>query len=405
MEEAVKVALIRKPSIHAFAYSVKDFERQRKATLSTFLPNVTLSESFHTTGNASKIKDSFGVSVSQTIFDLARRDYYRLYSSLVSLAKHKKASHEDTIRLATETAYLNSWLLQQKLFSVILQYISAKETFKASKNSYKQNLLNKNDWLKAKESFAAQLAIVNSYKDEIAQAEKDLEYYTGIELKLLPNKKAVTPTKLTWNHDQKIKINSFDYYYKKALRNRKDLKEKQDTIDSEAHKSQYYTKQYIPSVSLFGSLSRNTLRQGRVSHIKDAGVRISWNVFDGLSNYFNKSAADARKMQAILEKNDLIAQIKLEIQKAYTTLQKELRNLVAQKVSYKRSKNEFILKKEEFGTGLISKVDFHEAKFSYESAHHSLKTQTSVTALKKQELLFASGYGAGITLHKGATSY
>lgn len=94
----------------------------------------------------------------------------------------------------------------------------------------------------------------------------------------------------------------------------------------------------------------------------------------------------------MMEKADLVNKIKLDIQTAYSILQKEIKNFGAQTISYNQAKNEFTLKKQQFDAGLISKVDFETAKYSFENARHYWLTQAATTALKKQELLFNCGY-------------
>lgn len=392
LEKSVKSALAKKPSVHAYQQNIQDAKRQRKATLSSYLPNVSLTEKIYNTKSASGVRSSFGISYSQKVIDLAQQSYFNIYTALLSLARHKKQSHEDTTRLNAETTFFDSWLLQQKLPLIMLEYKAAKANFETSKNQYKNNLLDKNDWLTARATFDSELATVNSFKDDIAEAEKKIEYYIGKEITLLPGGKN-DPTKLSWAPTNKMKIKPLDEYYKLGLKHRKDLKEKQDTIDSEAHKSQYYLKQYIPNVSLFGTATKYTYRNANSGGFKkDAGIQFSWSVFDGLSNYFNKSAADARKLKTIFEKSDLRKQIKLEIQTAYTTLQKETKNLEAQTTSYTQAKNEFELRKKEFYAGLISRVEFETANYTYETARHTWLTQAAATALSKQSLLFACGY-------------
>ena len=414
MKEAVNLALQKKPSIHAYQYNIKNYKQQQKSSLSTYLPNVTLSESLYNTRNTSQIKSSFGLQASQTILNLSQMDNYKLHGTDVRSAKHQKESHKDVITLATQTTFLSAWLLQQKLPLILLHYNSAKETFAQSKNQYKNNLLDRNDWLKAKSTYASALATVNSYRGEVDEAQKALEYYTGSSLLLVPAKVVPTkvvpakvePTVLTWDqhgrthsgqnyYGEKTKetnLKPFNYYYNLARSNRKDLKIKQVAIESESLTSQYYAKKYIPSISLFGSATKSTLRAGNSSWSKDAGLRLSWNVFDGLSNYFNKSAADARKMKIVLEKQDLTNQVKKEVQTAHTALSTEIKNLIAQKVSYKQSKNEFNLKKQELNIGIISNVDFQTATYTYENAQHTWLNQVASTQLKEYELLYSCGY-------------
>jgi len=394
IEKAVSEALTKKPSIHAYTYAIKGYERTRKTTLSSYLPNISLSETFYNSKNTSFLKRSFAIQAKQTLINLATRDNYRMATATVSSAHHQKESHKDAIRLATETAFLNSWLLQQKINLIVLLYQSTKDEFEKAKTEHTVNLLNKNDWLKSNATYSQNLAAVNSYRDDAAQAEETLNYYTGDSVSLVPSnlKDAPPLIKLTWDPHQTITAKKLSYYYQKALDNRKDIKIKQDEIDLEAYTSQYYAKQYVPTVSTFVDASKNTVRQGNSTWSKSAGISVGWNVFDGLSNYFNKSAADARKMKTVLEKNDLIRKVKLEVQQAHSALQKEIKNLTSQNVSYAQSENEYLLRKQEFDAGLISKVTFQTAQYTYENARFAWLNQVATTTLKHYELLYTCGY-------------
>ncbi|MCK4517607.1 TolC family protein [Candidatus Babeliales bacterium] len=391
MQQAIKEALKRKPSIQAHQYAITDYKRQQQATLSPYLPNISLSEKFYNTSNSSSTKSAFGLQASQTILSLSQQSYHKLYGSYVSSARHSKESHIDEIRLATETAFLNAWLSQQKIKLIIKRYDSSKKTFVQVKKQHNLGLLDKNNWLKSQATHASNLATVNSYKQELAQTEKTLEYYTGLTLRLLPTHGNLQ-TKLIWEPEKKINLDNFKAYFDKALKNRKDLKIKQDTINSERYSSQYYANQYIPSVSLFGSATKYTSRVASSSTSKEAGLQLSWNVFDGLSNYFHKQAAGARKMKAVLEKSDAVIKIKSEVQTAYTALDAQQRTLSAQTISHEQSKNEFDLKKQQESIGLISSVDLETAKYSWQNSHYTWLSSAASTALKTQELAYACGY-------------
>ena len=68
MENAVVMAMKRKPSIKAFDYDIKNFKKQRKGTLSDFIPNVSLSETFYNAKNtiddSLTRKSAFGISIN-----------------------------------------------------------------------------------------------------------------------------------------------------------------------------------------------------------------------------------------------------------------------------------------------------------------------------------------------------
>jgi outer membrane protein TolC len=397
IEQVVAQALTKKPSVHAFHHAIKSLERQRKGTLSTFLPNVSLSETFYNNNNTSAIKSSFGLSASQTVINLAKVNHYRMFSASVSGAKHDKEAHKDTIRLAAESAFLSAWLLQQKLNLILLLFNSSVETFGKSKKQFELNLTDKNDWLKSKTTHAGNLVTVNNYHDDIADSEKLLEFYIQSKIALLLprrelSEKTFFPTGLFWNPHQKIEPEPFVSYYKQALKNRKDLKSKQEAINLQAETSQYYAKQYIPSVSVFADVSKNTSRIGNSYTSKSAGLKISWSAFDGLTNYFNKSSADAEKMKAILEKGDLANQIKLEVQQAYSALRKELDSLEKEKISFNQATNEFDLKKQQLKAGLIDSVAFQTAKYNYENSRLTWLSQAVTASIKERELQKTCGY-------------
>lgn len=395
INKAVKQALKRKPSVHAFEYNIKSARSEQKEKLSTYLPHVSISEGFYNSNYSSNIKSTFKVSASQTVLNPAQQDYYKVFTSKLALARHQKESHKDDIRLATEGAFLNGWLLQQKLDFIILLYNSTKENFAKAENQYKLKLLNKNDWLKAKTTYSAGLTTVSTYQDDIADAERTLEYYTGGTLGLLPRKGKKTDRKLTrldWRPSAYINLKPLSYYYAQGKINRKDLKAKQAEIDTQKHTGDYYAKQYAPVFKVFANATKSRIRGSKGTLSKEGGLQVSWNIFDGLSSYFNSNAAHSRKTKGILEKSDLLAQVKLEIQQAYSSLQKEIKTFETEKISFNQAKNEFKLRSKEFKLGIISDTDFETAKYTYESARFSWLSQQMKTGLKKLELLRACGY-------------
>ena len=390
LDGAVKEALSRKPSVLAYRYSVEDYRNQQIATLSSYMPNVSASETAYVTAGT---RNSIGIEYSQTIFDVPKINSYKKAGVNVAYQRHQKEYHEDNVRLSTETVFLSSWLLQNKQDLISSLNKSTNDTFEYDKNRELVGLISKDDWLKAKYSYSNNISAVKSFQDDLREYEKTLEYYVGLSLALVYNENIVgTFTKLDWDYERKFVLNSFQNYYEKALRNRKDLKSKKDLIDIERYNSAYYLSQHLPTASVFGSAVRSNVSSSGSSTAESAGIKFSLSIFDGFSRYFNKSAADAKKMQAILNRNDIIQQIKYEVQKAHSAYEKELNTLEAQRDSFEQSKNEFKLKKLKYEIGTISKVDFEIAKYNWENAFHAWITQVAVTAQKERELLYYCGY-------------
>lgn len=402
LDQAVREALIKKPSIHAFSYNVKNYTQQKKGVIAGFFPSVSASGTFYNTNNSSSAQDAFSVQVNQTIFNLSKVSEYRVLRAQEAAAKHEKEKHMDDIRFATETAFLNSWLLQQQLKLIVLLFSSSKENFEQADHQHKLNLLDKNDFLKAKATYSSSLSTVNAYEHNLSEAEKSIEYYIQTPISLLVPKKdflktngmteltSFFPTTLEWNHSKKITVEPFDNYYQKALQNRKDLKAKDRIIESKSATKNLYLASYVPSVGISGSATKTHFRPTGSSYSKEGKISASWSF--GLPNALKYRAANADKMKSVLEKQDLEKQIKLEVQTAYSSLQKEINNLKAQTVSYQQAKNEFDLKQQENQSGLISPVAFQTAKYTYENARIAWLNQIVTTTLKERELQKVCGY-------------
>lgn len=398
IEQAIQYAYKNNPSIHAYEFNIKNYEKQQKSKLSSYIPNVTLSETLYDTQTKSGIQSSAAMQASQTILNFSKMDDYKKAGKTVVSARYQKEMHKNEIRFAIESAFINGWLLQQKSNLIDKLYFSTKETFQAKKHAHELNLLNKNDWLKEAAAYSTNLATVITYQDDINKAEKELAYYTGLQNIILYKKQSTNNNpilKLKLKPMQNFTPHPIEKYIADAIANRNDIKIQQKEIEKEHLESSYYAKQYLPKLSVFGNVSKNTMRTGNSYYSSDAGIKVSWNVFDGLSNYFYKSAADARKTKASLNKEDVIAKVKLEIEQAYSNFRKEINSLDAQRISYYQSYNEFKLEKQRSKLGIISKVDFQTAQLSWEEAKYKWVTQVTNTMIKQKILDYTCGYPKG----------
>lgn len=396
LSQAVKSAILHKPTIQAFQYAVEGYRKQQKAILSPYIPNISLTETIYDSRNSSAYKSAFGVNATQKLIDLSSMDSYKKAGKIAESGIHRTKQHQNTVRLATETAFYSAWLSQHKAPTMNYLFNSSLSTFAKAKHSENLERLNKNDWLIANVSYAGSLTSIKNYQEELNDAEKTLGYYTQMPLILGPMKKQKTITKLKWNPDRTFSLRPIKHYQKLARNHNESIKLKQTEVDTETYNSSYYAKQYLPTFSVFGNASRYDTYGGSSFTSKEAGVRLSWKVFDGLSNYFQKSASDKRKMKASLEKEDTLHLVRLNVRTAYSAFKQATANLETQKISYLQSHNEYILKKQLFKLGNISQVDFKNAEYSFELARFNWHAQSATTAIKESELLRACGYPESI---------
>jgi outer membrane protein TolC len=390
LEQAINLAYKKKPSIQALRQAKEVSIISRRSTMSPYLPQVSATGIQYDSDYS--IKRSAAIGITQLVYSFAGpQDTYRIAQKNVNKAEHAIEQSKDDIRLAIEKEFLNAWLLQQKENAITKLYNSSKETFEKDKHKYELKMLNQNDWLKANATFAQNIATVQSYQDDISISEQTLEYLIGekhIINNLADNKQEVT--KLTWDENYMPTLKPVEFYYELALRNRKDLKIKDETIKQKSIESNYYLKKYLPSISLFGNFTRYEAASSYNSH--NAGLKISWSIFDGLTNYFNKEAAKGNQIKTELEKQDLQQSIKVEIQTAYSNLMKYIKQLNSDLVSYKQSENEFNLKKQKLSLGQVSETDFKTAEYTWNNVQYKFSEEKVAAILKERTLIHACGY-------------
>lgn len=401
MSEAVALSEKHKPSIHAYQQAMEVALTIQQSKMVGYLPVVTATENIYNTGNytaaTGSARTSLGINASQLIYNFAGPQLtHKIAGKDVRKAEHNKKIHQDAIRKEVETAFLNAWLVQQKERLMTRFLKSFRETFKKNKHQNELDILDKNEWLKTNVTYAKQMSIVQQYRDEVAIAEQSLSYLTGQNYKLSKlsrnNSVSTTLTKLAWSPKKETHEKTFKECFEIALQHRNEIKYKNAEIEKKNLEKKFYMRSYLPSVSLFGTYSRGDRWNSTTYDTKSAGVSVSWRMFDGLYNYFNKNIAEGNKIKIELDKQDLVQQIKLEVQTALSQLNQSQENIKASSVAYKQAKNEFLLKHQEFKLGSLSKTDYETIKYNWENAEFSYLSAETTLAIKKRNLEHACGY-------------
>ncbi len=387
MKKAVKIAYKNRPSLKALKFSTQASESNEKVAISGYLPQLALSsdELFQTRSKG--LQNSTTIQASQLIYSFAGpKQLKKIAKKGTELAKLTERSHEDLIRYEVEATFLQTWLLQEKNKVIRSLNVSAKENIIKSEHQDKLNLLGKNDWLKDESTYANNMSNVYIYPDELSNSQNQLEYLLGNNYK----KKGIIP-RLVWNNNKPIKVKSLTNYYRKALKNRKEIKLKQKEVEQYIESQTYYKNNYLPEVRMKGQSSRSD--QIKTNNI---GINLSWNLFDGASNYHESQKANANKLKALQEKESYIQQIKYEVQKAYHELIQYKKQLTAKDAELKQAKNEFELAKLKYKIGDISKVDLDTSQYNVDNVKFSWLSIKINTTIKQRELFFACGYPKSI---------
>ncbi|MBD3273073.1 hypothetical protein GF385_01855 [Candidatus Dependentiae bacterium] len=391
MDKAVKIAHENRSILEALKYSTQASKYNEKVAISGYLPKLYLTsdEKFNT--GIKGPKNNTTLQASQLIYSFGGpRQLKRAAKKGTEIAKLTERNQEDIIQYEVEIAFLQTWLLQEKKAVINSLNLSSKENIKKAEHQDELKLLGKNDWLKDASTYATNMSNVYLYIDELSNAQNQLEYLLGDVYSINKNN-----SKLIWNFKNPIKIKSLIYYYTKALKNRKEIKLKQKEAEQYAENSKYYKKNYLPEISLTGQISRSSLISSRYYYgnkNNSVGINLSWDLFDGASNYYESQKANANKLKALKEKSSYIKQVKNEVQKAYYELLKLKKQLIAKSVELRQAKNQFDLAKLKFKIGDISKVDFDTSKYNWQNNKFDWLTVKILTTMKQRELYFACGY-------------
>jgi len=390
--DAIEMALEHRPSLKAFNFEVKSQEALAKKALGGYFPQMALSGSGAAVEHAEGIRPQLDFTISQLLYSFAGPlQQHRIAKKDVAIAEYSRQLHEDLIRNQVEVGFLRCWILDEKIKFIRELDIASKERYDLAKSAFNQGLIDKNSWMKAQASYSQDFADVDSYKHQLDAVRNSLEYFLG---KNVFSDTKILATNLIWDSSGEVVFKlSLEDYYSLALENRKEIKSKIEEIKRCSLQSDFYIKSYMPSLNLNGSQSYTKQVVGIPwDTYGQVGMSLDWNLFDGLTNKHLQESAKAQKLKAIMEKDDLVQQIKTEVQQNYHDLRELMNNIGARNVVLDQAKNQFILSEKQFEVGLISKVDFETAKQALEQAKFSWLELRVAVEIKRSDLDFACGY-------------
>jgi len=383
MNESVQMAYKHKPSIKAYQYAIQANKASEKVAMSGYLPQISINENPYVSSGSNGIQNNISVNAKQLVYSFAGPlEKYKIAQKGTEESEFAEEREKDYVRFFVESSFLSAWFQQRrnKLIQSLNQ--SATQTLKKAEHQNKLDLLGKNDWLIDASDYAANMSTVYSYDDDLDNAQSQLEFWIGKPFK--DDNQTIT---LAWKSKQNIDLQPLNNYIAKALKNRKEIKIKQKEIEKQKETESYYKRTYLPSFNLTGRSARNSTAGNHI-----VGASLEWNIFDGASNYQESNKAHANMLKAMQEKESYVLQAKYDVQKSYYDLSQLLKQLVAQNIKLTQAKNEFVLKKQKYEIGDISKVALEASKYNWENQKIAWLTLKVNAATKERELIFACGY-------------
>lgn len=408
IKQAVGHALKHRPDLEALQYAIQANKSGAKAEIAGWYPTINLTSDFiQETGQSSPVNTTL-LQANQLIYSFAGpQQKYRRAKNIVALSELEKIAQSNRIQLETEKSFLQAWLVQEQSKTIQALATSAQAIYERAKNQNKVGLLDKNEWLKNVEDYGNRLSIITQYNDNVQTSFKKLEFLMGRSLLLQPKESAAKSTPvvhLDWQPKKKMTLKLLETYYDLALKTRPEITQGLHRMAIEQQNIKLSQGQRLPVISATaiaghvpsgGIVVQQTVegvQQSRIKGYHSVGVSVSWQLFDGLVTQHQERQAEANKVKEMLARDQIILDIKQEVQDKYFALSKELTKLKTQKLTYLRNNNEYKLRQQEFEIGQISRVDFQAAQTTWYQAQLDWLASNFNVAVIEQELMFACGY-------------
>ncbi len=417
IKEAVEIALQNKPNLQAYKHAIEASKAKGMQIWADYLPQVNLTTNVAQGLGQNSPQTTIGLGAQQLIYSFAGPiEKYKLAKKQTNIVQLLSDKDKKAVKNAVEIAFLECWKTQQQQTSTLAMHKSSTTTYQKQAHANKLQLLDKSDWLKSNTDHAQNLALVDNYYQSVELSQKKLEFFMGqpIDLTLTKFEKPTTnpaaqkqhivTLALEWQEPKEIDPLPLITYYKYAMKNREELKIADKSVGIAKDQAHIAQRSILPSASLQASTGYQSqgstpigtlagqLGQQAPRNFYNVGVQISWPIFNGLLNGYTEKEAHANMLKEMLTKDQAIQDIKFAIDTAYYTLNQALINLKAKKVDLVYTRNNLNLKKIQFKTGDISKVELDAAYTEWERAEYGWLDLVTDAAIKERNLAFACGY-------------
>lgn len=155
IQKAVNLALTHRPDLKALSYAVRANKSGAKSVIAGYYPTISLGSDISQQTGQTTLGSNTAVNANQLIYSFAGpQQLYQKAKNVTALSELDKISQENLIRLETEKAFLQTWLVQEQEQTIAALNTSAETTFEQQKHKNKLGQLDKDVWLKSEEDYA-----------------------------------------------------------------------------------------------------------------------------------------------------------------------------------------------------------------------------------------------------------
>lgn len=406
-KEAIQIALKNNYGIKLANNNIKIAENNSSIYNSGFLPTASFNAgasynnsnieidsqdgTSNTTNDAETKKYNASVNLNYVIFDgLGRKyNYKRLKETHNLSALEAKETIENTY-LQLFNVYYQVARLTENTTNLKEALSISKQRLLRSKYKYEYGQTNKLEVLNAEVD-------INNDSINLINAMQQVKN-TKRDLNLILNKESQD---LNYSVDTNIifsTILNYEDLLSKTIENNIILKQSEQNIAISELNIRINKADFMPIVSLSSSYGWNkninpttSFQAGTVITGLNAGVNLSWNIFDGGNTKTNINNAKITLENQQLLKQQQLANLKTSLQNTWDAYQNQLYILKAQELNVATAQNNFERTQERFKIGQVSSVEFRQAQINLLNSKTAVNNAKYDAKLIEIQLLQLSG--------------
>ncbi|MBO4956942.1 MAG: TolC family protein [Rickettsiales bacterium] len=310
LQDLIRLSVCNNPELKAEYLNIEIAKSKKKQAIAEYLP--TISGNVSTNEVYSKKEDSKSVdsntysakiSLDWLIYDFGgRRARNRIYKNNINIADFSYSSKLYDLILSVNTTYLNLLGAQEILKSAEENEKAFKKSYEESSKKYNIGMTTLNDKLQAKTQYEESTL-------EVVNAKNMIEQYSGqlaVLLNLTPKTKFNLAKPSTNKDITKLEIeNDIDKMIGLALKNRTEIKEKQESINYIENNLKSIKSELMPKISASGSFNHNDSWEDNslYENSGNIGINVSVPLFSGFSkvNKITQTKYEYKKAKYALE--------------------------------------------------------------------------------------------------------
>lgn len=333
---------------------------------------------------------SASLGVNYTIFDgLGRKYNYQQLKETYNLTEFQAREIIENTYLQLFTAYFQIARLSENTENLSEALSISKKRLQRAKYQYDYGQTTKLEMLNAEVDVNNDSITLITAKQQLNNAKRGLNIILGVEKAV--NYKVETDVKFA-------NMMNFDELQAKTLTNNSLLKQNEKNIAISEFNIKINKANYLPTLDFSSSYGWNksenpatSFLAGSTSSGLNAGLSLSWNLFDGGSTKTNiANAKIALENQQILLEQQKVT-IENNLKNTWENYNNQLFIIGAQEKNVATTENNFERTEERYKLGQVTSIEFRQAQINLINAKTALNNAKFDAKLIELELLQLSG--------------